>query len=311
MKKTAVPVLLTILILSFPHVLDAKKRIKVGVAAFSSKNVSVSTAQTVTDLVRNELSRYKNFDVLDRDNMKRLLKEQSLQQTGVTDSSTAVKMGRILNLRYMIFGAVSRLNRKFIITAEMVDIETSRIVVSVKRVYYNIDYSDSAVKSLVREIVYRRGPKRVKISSLKDVKAIKQALKKKYTSRKSKYYKHRILGSISSYDGIVEKPYVFMVIETTRMPSRRKAVRIVSNMFVTTIMRKSYVYRKVQRAYREGKPYVVYGFRIKPKNGDNRLVENRIYHRNGKVQYLEIILVTRDKNWKAKKAKKIRIKLPF
>jgi uncharacterized protein YycO len=51
-------------------------------------------------MVRNE-----KFDVLDRNNMDVILKEQQFQQTGCTESSCAVEVGKIFNTQYMNYGA--------------------------------------------------------------------------------------------------------------------------------------------------------------------------------------------------------------
>jgi len=308
MKKLFLILLVFCLLISHIEAKN-KKRSKIGVASFTNKNIQNSTALTITDLFRSELAKYKKFDVLNRDNMKRLLKEQSLQQTGITDTSKAVKVGKVLNLRYMIFGSVSRLNRTYIITAEMVDIETSKIVVSVNRKFYNIDMADSVVKSLVREIIFKKRPQRVNISKLTDPNLIKKALIKRYTSRKSKYRKHKVLGYLTVYDGIIEKPYAFLVYKTVKMPSGKSVYRVVSNIFISTVFRQRYIVRTARRAQKAGKVYGVYGYRIKPKGNDRRHIENRIYHKNGKATYLEIYVITRDKNWKANKPKKLRIDL--
>jgi len=59
--------------------------------------------------------------------MDKILKEQSFQQTGCTDSECAVQIGRLLNMDYMITGTLVKLGSSYFITVSIIDVETSRI----------------------------------------------------------------------------------------------------------------------------------------------------------------------------------------
>ncbi|MBI4977972.1 MAG: hypothetical protein HZC28_10830 [Spirochaetes bacterium] len=53
---------------------------RVGVLNFVAKGVSATEASAVSDLFRSELVSSGKFDILDRNNMDKVLKEQEFQQ---------------------------------------------------------------------------------------------------------------------------------------------------------------------------------------------------------------------------------------
>jgi TolB-like protein len=104
--------------------------INIAVAELSGKNVSAMDAAIVSDFIRTELVRTRAFKVLDRQNMERILEEQSFQMTGCTTEECAVRMGKVLNVRYMIVGTFSKFLETYYINVNVVSVETGEIVVA-------------------------------------------------------------------------------------------------------------------------------------------------------------------------------------
>lgn len=57
-----------------------------------------------SDAIALHLMNTRRFDVLERSYLERVLREQSLQQSGLIDPETAAKIGRILGARFLITG---------------------------------------------------------------------------------------------------------------------------------------------------------------------------------------------------------------
>lgn len=75
------------------------------------------------------LSSVPYFSIVARDNLlRKLIDEQALQMTGITDQSSTVKIGRMLNARYMVTGSFQILGALMQITALVLDVETSRVI---------------------------------------------------------------------------------------------------------------------------------------------------------------------------------------
>lgn len=60
--------------------------------------------------------------------MEKILQEQAFQSTGCTDSACAVKIGQLLNMHYMIVGSLSKFGSMYVISIDMIDVETGKIV---------------------------------------------------------------------------------------------------------------------------------------------------------------------------------------
>jgi TolB-like protein len=55
------------------------------------------------------------------------MEEVQFQQTGCTSAECAIQIGKVLAVKKMVVGTVSRLGKKYFITVRMVDVETSQI----------------------------------------------------------------------------------------------------------------------------------------------------------------------------------------
>ncbi len=198
MKKIYINIVFSLLLISL---CSASVKKKVGVAPFTHEGASKQIANTVSEVFQNELVNLKSYDVLDRNNMAKTLKEMEFQQTGLTDPSQAVKMGKMLNVEYMIYGTVSKLNRKYIISVNMVNIQTSKIEKSANHDFFNPDDADRAAKTIVNILITGKKYNAEKqIHSMTNLKEIKAALIKKYCTSSSKYTKYEILGDLYAYD---------------------------------------------------------------------------------------------------------------
>lgn len=101
-----------------------------AVADFSGKNVSQADASIVADFIRTELVSFGTFNVIEKANMDKILAESSFQQSGCTTSECAVQIGKILNVKQIVVGSLSKLMDTYYITINLVDVETSKIVAS-------------------------------------------------------------------------------------------------------------------------------------------------------------------------------------
>jgi len=124
----------------------------VAVADFMGKNVSQADASIVTDFLRTELVNSKLYKVMDRSNMETVLAEQKFQNSGCTEQECAVEMGKLLNVRRMYVGSLSKLLDSYYVTVNVVDVSTGEIVAS-----YNSDAVSSkklkdACKKAVAEL---------------------------------------------------------------------------------------------------------------------------------------------------------------
>ena len=100
---------------------------KVNVAVLDLKEVGVpnSTAVLLSDALRSELFKYEKFKLMNREDMKEIMEEQSFQNSGACDTKECyVELGLILGVEKIITGSIGKLGSTFSMTIKMIDIES-------------------------------------------------------------------------------------------------------------------------------------------------------------------------------------------
>jgi hypothetical protein len=108
-------------------------KVRVAVASLrAGEGVSEAQAQTIREFVEGDLLGTGKFEVIERSQIDSVLKEQGFQATGCTETECAVEMGKILALKYMVLGSLSKLEGQYFLNAKIVDVESAKLV-NVKR----------------------------------------------------------------------------------------------------------------------------------------------------------------------------------
>jgi len=81
-------------------------------------------ALIITEALREEIYRLKNFVLVNRENLEQLLKEMALQQTGLIDEKEAVKTGKGLAANQVVTGRIGLLGKTFVLQAKRIDVES-------------------------------------------------------------------------------------------------------------------------------------------------------------------------------------------
>ncbi|MDR1978154.1 MAG: hypothetical protein LBQ42_05420 [Synergistaceae bacterium] len=102
------------LLASFAGIAEAADKIRLGVLEFESKAAGVSNqqAQIITDIFTRTLTSSKSIAVYERLQLQKIGEEQHLNMSGLVDPSTAVEIGRLAGLQYILLGAVTELSEK-------------------------------------------------------------------------------------------------------------------------------------------------------------------------------------------------------
>jgi len=83
------------------------------------------------DLFAGQLASTDYFEVVDRQNMKALLEEVALQQSGLMQQ--VVQLGKMKGAQLAIFGTVTRIGKQTYLTMKIIDIETGVILKAIKQ----------------------------------------------------------------------------------------------------------------------------------------------------------------------------------
>ncbi|HNT27171.1 MAG TPA: CsgG/HfaB family protein, partial [bacterium] len=111
-------------------------------------------AVSVTDLFSTEMVNTGMFEVVERMQVAKILNEMGFQQTGVTDSSAAVEVGKMLNTKLVVIGTIGKLGQKLVLTAKIVEVEKGKILFAEKEMANGEDDLVGACEELANKLVF-------------------------------------------------------------------------------------------------------------------------------------------------------------
>ncbi|RPH48448.1 MAG: hypothetical protein EHM85_17005 [Desulfobacteraceae bacterium] len=81
------------------------------IAVLPFKNISGNSGcnieDAVTEMLITELAKNRNFHIVERQQLKNVLKETKLQMSGLTDPNNAIKFGKLTGAKYLISGNIT------------------------------------------------------------------------------------------------------------------------------------------------------------------------------------------------------------
>jgi curli biogenesis system outer membrane secretion channel CsgG len=92
--------------------LKGTKRVAVMEVKNKTKYGARNLSDAASEILTSELSRSGSFTIIEREKLDKILAEQELQMSDITDSSQAASIGKILNCEYMLTGAISNFGVK-------------------------------------------------------------------------------------------------------------------------------------------------------------------------------------------------------
>ena len=98
----------------------------IAVLDFEAKgNVQDDEASIISDRVRTELFKTGQYRILERSNMLSILKEQGFQQSqsNCQGVDCSVEIGRLLAVKQIVTGSVSKLGSIYTLSLRIVDVE--------------------------------------------------------------------------------------------------------------------------------------------------------------------------------------------
>jgi len=107
----------------------------IAVLNFTARNVTEVEAQVVSDRIRIAMKNTGKFTIIERNLMDKLLGEQRFQQSGCVESGCMVEVGKLLSVKQIVGGSVSRVGSQLVVEAKLVDVQTGEMLKSVIKDY--------------------------------------------------------------------------------------------------------------------------------------------------------------------------------
>jgi len=126
-----------------PAVQGQETRIRIAVLdLLTSDSISPAEAAEINLLFRNAVSETAVFEVVERSMLDRMMEEQRMQLSGAIDESELISFGRILAVRQLLIGSAGRLFGRIVMTAQLLNAETGKIVFAQTLVTDEEDFYD-------------------------------------------------------------------------------------------------------------------------------------------------------------------------
>ena len=139
-----------------PGAPGATEKTAVAVLKFEPRNISEAEAVILSDRLRAELVNTGQYNVLEREQMDKILREQKLQLTGAcSDASCLVKVGQLMAVTKMMGGTISKIGNTYTVQARVIDVEKGVIETEVSQDFTGTieDVQQWGMKAVVWKIV--------------------------------------------------------------------------------------------------------------------------------------------------------------
>ncbi len=83
-----------------------------------SRDVNAKLGESIAEAVVSELANIGGMKIYTRKDLQKVLEEQKLQMSGLIDPNTAVQVGRLAGVKYIVTGAVNNINLKWVAVGE-------------------------------------------------------------------------------------------------------------------------------------------------------------------------------------------------
>ncbi len=103
----------------------------IAIFDFEVKTGDKSISDPLTDSVIHQLSQSDKYEIIDRGNMNKILKEQKFQMSGCVAQECKVEAGQILGVGKIVTGSVGIVGKTYYLTLQLIDVQTGKIEFSV------------------------------------------------------------------------------------------------------------------------------------------------------------------------------------
>jgi TolB-like protein len=100
----------------------------IAVLDLDATGISSQEAKTLTDRLRSELFSIGTFDVMEREKMNEMTKEQRLQSSGIVSDEMVVEIGKVIGVKNMVAGSIGKLGAKYLLNLRLVNVESGKIM---------------------------------------------------------------------------------------------------------------------------------------------------------------------------------------
>lgn len=145
------------ILLIFPIFLFSQSR--VAIIEFEAINVTYEDANAMTRRLTSELIDLREFIIVERSEMRKLLDEQKFQSSGCVDMQCAIEIGKIIGAQFMILSSISKVGRTYSLDSRLISVASSESYMSAR--YSTRDGIENILEYGVRSIAHEISDKTI------------------------------------------------------------------------------------------------------------------------------------------------------
>lgn len=109
-------------------VLTEAQPVKIAILTFEAKGLPQDVADICLSSLSNSLANHSYITLVERRQIQALLAEQKFQGSALTDESTSVQIGKLLNADHVLLCSIGKLGSTLVLTARMLNVETGKVL---------------------------------------------------------------------------------------------------------------------------------------------------------------------------------------
>ena len=113
-----------------PLNIPPEKRLNIGIREFLPLTQPPELGQMVTEIFTTTFTKSGAFNIIERQQLDKILNEHELNQSGIIDPQSAQQIGHIAGLDAVVTGGISQIGNARRIDARVIDVKTGQVVLS-------------------------------------------------------------------------------------------------------------------------------------------------------------------------------------
>jgi len=118
----------------------------------NARTKQTKLGQTLTEMLITALIQTNRFNLMERVQLEKILEEQSLSQTGIIDTETAIEVGRLSGLEGVVMGSISQLKTSIEADARLIEVETGKALTAANAKVNSVDDIRSLANNLAKQL---------------------------------------------------------------------------------------------------------------------------------------------------------------
>lgn len=123
----ALKTFLTLILFVFLSYSETEEKLRIAIVGLNKKGVSELEGEAAELSIRNAFVNSGKYEVLDRENMDKILIERTIASDGFYDKEKASDIGKVLNVHHIMVGTLMKFQGDFLMELRVINVENSSV----------------------------------------------------------------------------------------------------------------------------------------------------------------------------------------